>query len=327
VADVAAPTVADLTAPKLADLTAPELVVAESPELAAAREAAARGKLFEASPKQASGGGVFTRGTPEANASGLQVAAEPTPEFGLDVSEMPTLRSKMKVFEEGIPQRPVTPAEPAPPAAEASPPLIDEAPREFPAAEPWRPPVEDPDIRPPLLLPGLNREDALAPGPPERQGDVEAPGAPRPEGPVIAAKRDSIEKFINSQYLVDMRKHPKPRDRTAEGHPRDQVWFWKQMLKQHPSLFSEDNKKLIENDDPPIADEQWLDHHPGQTFWEGDELRHHHVDKGPLTAGVPETPHRVYHGPLHYYHEPGSRYVTSRFKKVAPPRRKKKSSP
>jgi hypothetical protein len=169
-----------------------------------------------------------------------------------------------------------------------------------------------------VTLPSVRREE---------EGPLKAPGADEDKGPMIAAKRDPIEKFINSRYLIDMRKHPRPSDRTAEGWPRDSVWFWKQMLQRHPGLFSPKNRDLIIKDEkPPIADTQGLKYHRGQTFWEGDELRHHHVDKGPLTAGIPATPHRVYHGPLHYYHSPGSRYVSTRFKKLAPPRVKPKKA-
>lgn len=217
--------------------------------------------------------------------------------------------------------------QPARASGQSAGPLIDDTPREFPGVDPNRGPVVEPETPPAVKAPPAEeRGDALLPG--ERQGEapLEAPGRDTDKGPVIAGSRthDPIETFINSKYLIDMRKHPNPRQRTAEGHPRDYQWFWKQMLKKHPSLFSQDNVARIKAGDSPIADKQWLKHHPGQKFFEGDELRHHHVDKGPLTAGIPETFHRVFHGPLHYYHEPGSRYVSSKFKKVAPTRHRRR---
>ncbi len=216
---------------------------------------------------------------------------------------------------------------PARASGQSAGPLIDETPRELPGAHPERGPVVEPDTPPPVKAPPAEeRGDALLPGERQGEGPLEGPGRDTDRGPLIAGSRtrDPIETFINSRYLIDMRKHPNPRQRTAEGHPRDYQWFWKQMLKKHPALFSQDNVDRIKAGDSPIADKQWLKYHPGQKFFEGDELRHHHVDKGPLTAGIPETFHRVFHGPLHYYHEPGSRYVSSKFKKAAPTRPKRR---
>src|SRR5207248_11585248 len=119
----------------------------------------------------------------------------------------------------------------------------------------------------------------------EHVGPVKAPARDEDKGPMIAAKRDPIEKFINKKYLIDMRKRPRPKNFTAEGWPRDQRWFWRQMLKEHPFLFSPDTQALITSGKVPIADETWIHYHPGQELFLGQKLPHHHLDRGPKAAG------------------------------------------
>lgn len=108
------------------------------------------------------------------------------------------------------------------------------------------------------------------------------------------------EEFLPSKYWLDMRGAPAESSRTAEGWQRNSRWFWREMLDLHPELFCEDNKEYIRVGLSPIVDERWLKHHPGQELFEGDFLIHHHVDRGPMAAGIPRRFHQIFHGPLHY---------------------------
>jgi hypothetical protein len=113
----------------------------------------------------------------------------------------------------------------------------------------------------------------------------------------ISGERD----FMPPEEWIDMREAPEGSARTADGgHKRNGRWFWNEMLWLHPEFFSEDNRKYIEARFAPMVDKQWLEYHEAHEMFEGDLLVHHHVDRGPMAAGVPEELHRIFHGPLHF---------------------------
>jgi HNH/Endo VII superfamily nuclease toxin with a HHH motif len=115
----------------------------------------------------------------------------------------------------------------------------------------------------------------------------------------IPGERD----FMPPEHWIDMRDAPESSARTSASsgsHKRNSRWFWEQMLYLHPEFFSEKNRTYIEAGKSPMVDEQWLEFHRAQEIFEGDLLVHHHVDRGPMAAGIPEELHRIFHGPLHY---------------------------
>src|SRR5262249_7947336 len=55
------------------------------------------------------------------------------------------------------------------------------------------------------------------------------------------------ENVYNLDYLLDMRKAPDTSfARSIQGYERNAPWFWKEMLRRHPELFDEDNRKRIQ---------------------------------------------------------------------------------
>jgi hypothetical protein len=87
--------------------------------------------------------------------------------------------------------------------------------------------------------------------------------------------------------------------RTSLGYPRNQKYFFAQALKQYPELFSPENVALINKGKPPLVDAQWLKYHPGQEFFLGDVLVHHHIEQGPYAVAIPESFHVIFHQLLH----------------------------
>ena len=72
------------------------------------------------------------------------------------------------------------------------------------------------------------------------------------------------------------------------------------MLARHPSVISEENQTLIEGGLAPVVDPKWLEYHPEHEAFIGDFLRHHHIDRGPIAAGIPRRFHEIFHSGLHY---------------------------
>ena len=107
-------------------------------------------------------------------------------------------------------------------------------------------------------------------------------------------------KYINTRQKVDMSAAPAGSSTNAAGHKRNGPWFWRQMLKKKPEMFSADNKQLIAEGLAPKADKTWLKHNPRHKNYVDDTLIHHHIDKGQFATPLPQTVHREFHGALHY---------------------------
>ncbi len=107
------------------------------------------------------------------------------------------------------------------------------------------------------------------------------------------------ESYVNRQYNIDMREAPPTSKTNAAGYPRNGPWFWRQMLRQFPELFSEDNVDAINKGRSPVVDDIWIKYHPTHQAFKSDSLVHHHVDQGAEAVGVPEKVHRKWSGHLH----------------------------
>jgi hypothetical protein len=107
-------------------------------------------------------------------------------------------------------------------------------------------------------------------------------------------------KFMRPEDRIDMRNAPKNSPVNAEGYQRNSKWYFSELLKKRPEVFSSDNKKLIEQGLSPIVDKQWLKFHREHASYEGDFLRHHHIDRGPIAVAIPRRFHEIFHSMLHY---------------------------
>jgi HNH/Endo VII superfamily nuclease toxin with a HHH motif len=87
--------------------------------------------------------------------------------------------------------------------------------------------------------------------------------------------------------------------KNAAGFPRNGPWFWRQMLKNNPEMFSDANKAAIRAGKSPVVDDTWINYNPTHQSFTGDKLIHHHIDQGPIASGLPETIHQGWHGELH----------------------------
>ncbi len=106
-------------------------------------------------------------------------------------------------------------------------------------------------------------------------------------------------KAVTSGPQIDMTNAPAGSKVNAAGYPRNGSWFWRQMLKEHPEMFSADNAAEINRGRAPRIDDQWIDFNPSHAAYKGDKLIHHHMDQSHMATRVPEPVHRKNFSDLH----------------------------
>lgn len=104
---------------------------------------------------------------------------------------------------------------------------------------------------------------------------------------------------LNGQR-INMSNAPAGSKVNAAGHARNGPWFWRQMLDQHPEMFSDENKVKIRRGTPaPTIDDQWIKYNSTHAEYKGAKLVHHHIDQGNLATGIPQEAHLKYNKDLH----------------------------
>ncbi|HEX5444529.1 MAG TPA: hypothetical protein VFW87_11890 [Pirellulales bacterium] len=105
--------------------------------------------------------------------------------------------------------------------------------------------------------------------------------------------------YINTRYVIDMTGAPEKSRTNAAGFARNAGWYWRQMLRKWPELFSDANKTSIRRGRAPVIDDTWLEHNPMHQPFKGDKLIHHHIDQGKMASALPEPYHQDAHTDLH----------------------------
>ncbi|MEK6153609.1 DUF6443 domain-containing protein [Flavobacteriaceae bacterium 3-367] len=121
----------------------------------------------------------------------------------------------------------------------------------------------------------------------------------------VIGSTDPIKK-LTSGPKVDMTNAPKNSQTTAKGFPRNGRWFWRQMLKNHPQMFSAENVKLIKAGKAPMVDPKWAEFNPSHASYKG-KLVHHHIDQGRFAVGLPESAHKKYFSQIHSRYGSGAK--------------------
>jgi len=105
--------------------------------------------------------------------------------------------------------------------------------------------------------------------------------------------------YINSRFTINMAGAPAGSATNAAGFARNGPWFWRQMLGQHPELFSAANRTAIAAGRSPVVDATWVAQNPTHQSFMGSRLIHHHIEQGAIATGLPEPVHRAWHSILH----------------------------
>jgi len=103
---------------------------------------------------------------------------------------------------------------------------------------------------------------------------------------------------IMSGPKINMSNAPLSSPRNAAGFQRNGPWFWRQMLKEHPEMFTKDNVARIRGGTSPVINDQWIEYNPAQAGYSG-KLIHHHVDGSNMAVGIPEELHLEASAELH----------------------------
>ena len=108
--------------------------------------------------------------------------------------------------------------------------------------------------------------------------------------------------YMNQRHIVDMepaRSLPGS-SLNASGEVRNANYFWRQLLKRNPEMFSKGNRYKIEKLGlSPKVDDVWAKSTPEHQSFMGDVLEHHHIDQGSTAVPLPRTIHQQWTSALH----------------------------
>jgi hypothetical protein len=110
------------------------------------------------------------------------------------------------------------------------------------------------------------------------------------------------ESYMDPRLLVDMEPARKLARSTtnAAGQVRNAGYFWRQLLKRYPEMFSDWNRYRIEIlEVSPRVDAVWAKHNPTHASFMGDILHHHHLEHGRMAVPLPQTVHGKWTTSLH----------------------------
>lgn len=85
---------------------------------------------------------------------------------------------------------------------------------------------------------------------------------------------------------------------TSQGWLRSSSYYFSELQKSHPEMFSKANNARIQQGKPPIVDQKMLQHNPQWSDFRQQELVHHHVGGDGEVAAVPKGAHKGY-GEIH----------------------------
>lgn len=113
--------------------------------------------------------------------------------------------------------------------------------------------------------------------------------------------------FVPQPWWRDMRHAPPSSERTSPGNwPRNSKWFWQQFYRDHWSILSPENQRRTSAGRAAVVDDQWIEIFPAHKNDKGSKLVHHHIERGPWAAPIPERYHEEFSRFLHFLEENGT---------------------
>jgi hypothetical protein len=106
---------------------------------------------------------------------------------------------------------------------------------------------------------------------------------------------------MNKVGAVDMRYCLNATKFNEAGFPRNNNWFFRQLLQRNPEWFSADNRAAILGSRPrtPVVDDTWAAAFPEHAAYLNKPLVHHHILQGPVAVPVPRPIHVAWTRALH----------------------------
>ena len=102
-----------------------------------------------------------------------------------------------------------------------------------------------------------------------------------------------LELFLaDPEFIVDMPYVGEGmRNANAQGWMRDSNYFFRELSKLHPEIFSDDNLLRIQNGKAPIVNEKFLEYFPQYADYLDQPLIHHHIGGGGQAMPIPQDLH------------------------------------
>ena len=98
--------------------------------------------------------------------------------------------------------------------------------------------------------------------------------------------------LADPEYIVDMPYVGEGMKGTnSQGWKRNAKYFFTELSRTHPELFSSANMRRISRGKIPKVDEQFLKYFPQYNDYMGEVLRHHHIGGGGQAMPVPDSLH------------------------------------
>jgi hypothetical protein len=110
------------------------------------------------------------------------------------------------------------------------------------------------------------------------------------------------ESYYKNGTPIDMTPAPAI-TRTVKGAPRNAGYFWEQLIKKRPEMFSADNRNYIatKNFIKIKVDDQWVRYNPTHKAYMLNQLVHHHDEQGPIAYAIPIKVHQKWTKILHEF--------------------------
>lgn len=100
---------------------------------------------------------------------------------------------------------------------------------------------------------------------------------------------------------IDMTPAMPRNGRTVYGDPRNAKYFWEELIKKRPEMFSEDNRNFISANDfrSVKVDNQWVKYNPTHQAYLKNQLVHHHHKQRNMAFAIPAKVHQKWTAILH----------------------------
>lgn len=107
------------------------------------------------------------------------------------------------------------------------------------------------------------------------------------------------EMYYKNGIAIDMSGASARNGYTALGFPRNYLHFWKELARIKPQMFSHENRILMNDNQAPKVDEQWLKYNPTHKAYMHEKLVHHHEGQGRYAYAIPQKVHVKWNSILH----------------------------
>lgn len=115
------------------------------------------------------------------------------------------------------------------------------------------------------------------------------------------------ESYYKNGTPIDMTSASPIDSRTVKGAIRSAKYFWTELIKKRPEMFSKENRNYIATNQFKLvnADDQWIKYNPTHKAYRFGQLVHHHDKQGYTAYAIPLKVHQKWTSILHEFRTKG----------------------